>query len=62
MCINDTDKNMGACNADKVDVIKECDRQRQEPDVYKKLSSEEMENLVKEIQTKLRGINREIQI
>ena len=25
--INDTDKNMGACNADKEVVIKECDRQ-----------------------------------
>ena len=45
--INDTDKNMGACKADKVDVIKECDRQLQEPDVYKKLSFEEMESLVK---------------
>ena len=29
ICINDTDKNPGACNADKVDVIKECDRQLQ---------------------------------
>ena len=36
VCINDADKNMGTCNADKIDVIKECDRQRQEPDVYKK--------------------------
>ena len=36
VCTNDTDKNMGACNADKVDVIKECDRQLQEMDVYKK--------------------------
>ena len=34
--INDTDKNMGACNADKIDAIKECDRQLQELDVYKK--------------------------
>ena len=41
---------MGACNADKVDVTKECGRQLQEPDVYKKLSFEEMESLIKEIQ------------
>ena len=47
---------MDACNADKIDVIKEYDRQLQEPDVYKKLSFEEMENLIKEIQAKLRGI------
>ena len=47
---------MGACYADKVDVIKECDRLLQEQDVYKKLSFEEMESLIKEIQTNLRGI------
>ena len=52
MCINGTDKNMGACNADKVQVLKECDMQLQEPDVYKKLFFEEMESLVKEIQIK----------
>ena len=38
MCINNMDKNMGACNTDIVDAIKKCDRQLQEPDVYKKLS------------------------
>ena len=27
MCINHTDRNISACNAEKVDVIKECDRQ-----------------------------------
>ena len=56
VCINDTDKNMGACNTDKVNAIKECDRQLQEPGVYKKLFFEEMENFIKEIETKLRGI------
>ena len=28
---------MGACDADKIDVIKEWNRQLKEPDVYKKL-------------------------
>ena len=37
---------MGVCNVDKVDVIKECDRQLQEPNtyVYKKLSFEELKH------------------
>ena len=26
VCINATDKNIGACNANKIGVIKECDR------------------------------------
>ena len=56
MCINDTDKKLGTCNADKVDGIKKCVRQLQEPDIYKKLSFEEMVCLIKEIQTKLNGI------
>ena len=47
---------MDAYNADKVHVIKECDRQLQEPHVYKNLSFEEMVSLIKEIQIKLRGI------
>ena len=42
-------KNMGACNADKVDV-------------YKKLSLKEMEGLVKEIQIKQRGIVQNLNI
>ena len=46
VCVNDTGKNMGACNADKVNAIHECDRQLQEPDVYKKLSFEETKSLI----------------
>ena len=56
MYFNDTRKYMGARHADKVDGIKECDRQLQEQDVSKKLSFEEMESLILEIQTKLREI------
>ena len=37
-----------------IDVITECDRQLQAQDVYTKLCFEEMESLIKEIQTKLR--------
>ena len=35
MYIDDKDKNMGGCNANKIDVIyyKECDRQLQETDI-----------------------------
>ena len=40
--MNGTDKNMGACNADKIDAIKECDRKLQEPDIHKKLLFEKM--------------------
>ena len=41
---------------DKVDVIKECNRQLQEPAVYKNLYSDKAESLIKEIQNKLRSI------
>ena len=51
---------MDACNADKIVVIKECDRQLQVPDVYKKLSFEEMESLIKQIQTKVRRVVEKI--
>ena len=47
---------MGVCNAIKFDAIKECDRQLQQPEVYKKKSVKEMKKMIIEVQTELRGI------
>ena len=37
ICIDDTDKNLGAATADKSDVIKECHRQLYDHSTYLKL-------------------------
>ena len=52
--INDTDKNMGAADADKKDVVDECVRQLHEEKTYLKLTEEELKNIISEIQTKLK--------
>ena len=54
--INDTDKNMGAADADKNDVIRECIRQLGDVKTYSKCSETEIKNIISEIQTKLRNI------
>ena len=54
--INDTDKNMGAADADKSDVIFECIRQLGDVKTYSKRSETEIKNIISEIQTKLRNI------
>ena len=54
--INDTDKNMGAADADKNDVILECTRQLSDVKTYYKLSETEIKNIISEIQTKLRNL------
>ena len=53
--INDTDKNMGAADADKNDVIFECIRQLGDVKTYSKRSEAEIKNIISEIQTKLRN-------
>ena len=52
--INDTDKNLGPANADKSDVINECQRQLHDIMTYSKLSFEEMESFVRECIAALR--------
>ena len=47
ICVNDTDKNLEAISADKVDVITEC--RRQYVITYNKMSWEEAKNLIDEI-------------
>ena len=51
--MNETDKNMGAYNEDKTDVIKQCSRHIKKLDVYKKLSIDEMKKLILEFEIKL---------
>ena len=53
--INDTDKNMGAADADKKDVVDECGRQLSEEKTYLKLTEEELKYIISEIQTKLKN-------
>ena len=53
--INDTDKNMGAADADKKDVVDECVRQLSDVKTYFKLTEEELKNIISEIQTKLKN-------
>ena len=52
--INDTDKNMGAADADKIDVISECVRQLSDMKTYLKLTEEEFKNIITDIQNKLK--------
>ena len=54
--INNTDKNMGAADAEKSDVIFECIRQLSDFKTYYKLSETEIKNIISEIQTKLRNL------
>ena len=54
--INDTDKNMGAADADKSDVISECERQLGDIKTYLKISEEELKQFITEIQNKLKRI------
>ena len=53
--INDTDKNMGAVDADKKDVVDECVRQLSDVKTYFKLTEEDLKNIISEIQTKLKN-------
>ena len=46
ICVNDTDKNLGAISADKEDVILECRRQLYDIITYKKMSWEDVKSLI----------------
>ena len=48
------DKNMGAADADKTDVISECERQLGDIKTYLKISEEELKQFITEIQNKLK--------
>ena len=48
------DKNMGAADADKIDVIAECVRQLSDMKTYLKLTEEEFKNIITDIQNKLK--------
>ena len=54
--INDTDKNMGAADADKSDVIFECIRQLSDVKTDNKLTETEIKIIISEIQNKLRNL------
>ena len=56
LVFNDTDKNMGTADADKTDVIFECERQLGDIKTYLKISEEEIKQFISEIQNKLRRI------
>ena len=58
VCINDTDKNLGAITADKSDVISECRRQLYDVITYNKISWDEARNLVDKIKFDLKNIVR----
>jgi len=56
ICVNDTDKNLGAISADKNDVVLECRRQLYDVITYNKVSWEEAKNLIDKIKFDLRNI------
>ena len=58
VCINDTDKNLGAITADKSDVISEFQRQLYDVITYNKISWDEAKNLVDKIKFDLKNIVR----
>ena len=58
ICINDTDKNLGAISTDKMDVISECRRQLYDIITYNKISWGEAKNLVDKIKFNLKNIVR----
>ena len=49
ICVNDTDKNLGAISADKKNVVLECRRQLYEVITYNKMSLEEAKSLIDKI-------------
>ena len=49
MCIDDTDKNLGAAAADKIDVVKESHRQLYDKTTYRKLSVEAKNKFITDI-------------
>ena len=53
--VNDTDKNLGAISADKVDVITESRRQVHDVITYNKMSWEEAKNLIDKIKLIWKG-------
>ena len=46
VCVNDTDKNLGAITTDKCDVITECQRQLFDVITYNKISLDEAKSLL----------------
>ena len=58
ICINNTDKNLGAISADKEDIITECRRQLYDVITYNKMSWEEAKNLIDKIKSDLKNIIR----
>ena len=54
--INDTDKNMGAAEADKKDVIEECERQLGDIKTYFKISEEELKEFITKYKISYKGL------
>ena len=58
ICVNDTDKNLGAISADKNDVVLECRRQLYDVITYNKVSWEEAKNLIDKIKFDLKRLSK----
>ena len=58
ICVNDTDKNLGAISADKEGVILEYRRQLYDIITYNKMPWEEVKNLIDKIKFDLKNIVR----
>ena len=58
ICVNDTEKNLGAISADKEDVILECCRQFYDVITYNKICCDEAKNLIDKIMFILKNIVR----
>ena len=53
--VNDTDRNVGAADADKKDVVFECARQLSDIKTYLKLSEESLKSIISKYKINLNG-------
>ena len=56
ICIDDTDKNLGATMVDKSDIIKECCRQLYDHSKYLKLSEDAKNDLIGNVKFQLKAL------
>ena len=60
ICVNDTDKNLGAISADKNNVVLECRIQLYDIITYNKVSWEETKKLIDKIKFDLKTLSKNI--
>ena len=56
ICVNDTDKNLGAANGDIGDVKAECRRQLYDAFTYQKLTEEQMIEFIRNVKFQLKSL------